>query len=82
VRNGARELLARAVETEVEQFLADHAHLQTDDGRKRLVRHLSIDVSNTHIDDICPSGKSRPVLARSLFPNRVFVIGSMRAAAK
>jgi len=39
VRNGARELLARAVETEVEQFLADHAHLQTSDGRKRLVRH-------------------------------------------
>jgi len=39
VRNGARELLAKTVEAEVAQFLADHAHLQTDDGRKRLVRH-------------------------------------------
>ncbi len=39
VRNGARKLLAGAVEAEVEQFLADHTHLQTNDGRKRLVRH-------------------------------------------
>ena len=39
VRNGARELLAKAVEAEVDGFLADHAHLQTDDGRTRLVRH-------------------------------------------
>ena len=39
VRNGARELLATAVEAEVEQFLADHTHLKTGEGRKRLVRH-------------------------------------------
>ena len=39
VRNGARKLLAQAVEAEVEQFLADHAHLKTNDGHQRVVRH-------------------------------------------
>jgi putative transposase len=39
LRNGARALLARAVEAEVAEFLAKHADLKTDDGRQRLVRH-------------------------------------------
>ena len=39
LRAGARELLAKAVEAEVEVFLADHAALRTTDGRKRIVRH-------------------------------------------
>ncbi len=39
VRKGARRLLARAVEAEVEQFLSDHAQLKTADGRQRIVRH-------------------------------------------
>ena len=39
LRAGARELLATAVETEVEVFLAAHADLRTADGLKRLVRH-------------------------------------------
>jgi transposase-like protein len=39
LRNGARALLAQAVETEVAGFLADHAVKLTDDGRQRLVRH-------------------------------------------
>jgi putative transposase len=39
VRNGARQLLTAAIEAEVAAFLADHAHLQTEDGRQRLVRH-------------------------------------------
>jgi transposase-like protein len=39
VRNGARRLLAQAVESEVEQFLTDHAHLKTENGLQRVVRH-------------------------------------------
>ena len=39
LRNGARQLLAQAVETEVSELLAAHAHLTTEDGRQRLVRH-------------------------------------------
>lgn len=39
LRNGARALLARAVEAEVAEFLAQHADLKTDDGRQRVVRH-------------------------------------------
>ena len=39
LRDGARALLARAVEAEVAGFLAEHADKRTDDGRQRLVRH-------------------------------------------
>jgi putative transposase len=39
LRNGARALLAQAVEAEVAETLAAHAHLTTEDGRRRLVRH-------------------------------------------
>ena len=39
LRNGARALLAQAVEAEVAEFLAKHADLKTDDGRVRVVRH-------------------------------------------
>ena len=39
LRAGARELLAKAVEAEVEEFLAAHASLRTTDGRQRIVRH-------------------------------------------
>jgi transposase-like protein len=39
LRQGARTLLARAVEAEVAAFLSRHAHLETEDGRRRLVRH-------------------------------------------
>jgi transposase-like protein len=39
LRNGARALLAQAVEAEVAEALAAHAHLTTEDGRRRLVRH-------------------------------------------
>ena len=39
LREGARALLAQAVEAEVAAFLAGHAEKQTDDGRQRLVRH-------------------------------------------
>jgi hypothetical protein len=39
LRNGARTLLAQAVEAEVADFLAQHADKLTDDGRQRVVRH-------------------------------------------
>jgi putative transposase len=39
LRQGARSLLAQAVETEVADFLARHADLKTGDGHQRIVRH-------------------------------------------
>src|SRR5213082_3179758 len=39
LREGARALLAQAVEAEVAAFLSGHADRQTGDGRQRLVRH-------------------------------------------
>jgi transposase-like protein len=39
LRNGARALLAQAVEAEVTALVASHADKLTDDGRQRLVRH-------------------------------------------
>ncbi len=39
LRNGARALLARAVEAEVADFLDKHADLKTGDGQQRVVRH-------------------------------------------
>ena len=39
LRNGARSLLAQAVEAEVAAFLGSHAEERTDEGRQRLVRH-------------------------------------------
>ena len=39
LRNGARALLAQAVEAEVAALLGSHADKLTDDGRQRLVRH-------------------------------------------
>jgi len=39
LRNGARALLAQAVEAEVATFLGDHAAKLTVDGNQRLVRH-------------------------------------------
>jgi putative transposase len=39
LRNGARTLLAQAVEAEVAEFLAKHADLKTQEGCQRVVRH-------------------------------------------
>ena len=39
LRQGARSLLAQAVEAEVADFLARHADMKTDDGHQRIVRH-------------------------------------------
>ena len=39
LRDGAKALLARAVEAEVAAFLVKHADLKTEDGHQRVVRH-------------------------------------------
>jgi putative transposase len=39
LRNGARALLAQAIEAEVTEFLAQHADLKTAAGLRRVVRH-------------------------------------------
>ncbi len=39
VRNGARDLLASAVEAEVEEFLGQHQQLRDESGRQRVVRN-------------------------------------------
>ncbi|MHC2387208.1 transposase-like protein [Bradyrhizobium liaoningense] len=39
LRNGARALLAQAVEAEVADFLGKHADVKTEDGQQRVVRH-------------------------------------------
>ena len=39
LRNGARALLAQAIEAEAAALLASHADNLTEDGRRRLVRH-------------------------------------------
>ena len=39
LRNGARALLAQAVEAEVGEFLGKHRDLKTEDGLQRIVRH-------------------------------------------
>ena len=44
LRNGARALLAQAIEAEVAEFLDKHRDLRTEDGRQRVVRHVSATV--------------------------------------
>ena len=39
LRNGARALLAQAIEAEVAEFLAKHVDLKTATGLSRVVRH-------------------------------------------
>ena len=39
LRDGARTLLAQAIEAEVSDYLGQHGNLSTADGRRRLVRH-------------------------------------------
>ena len=39
LRDGARTLLAQAVEAEVAAFTAKHYDLRTEDGHQRIVRH-------------------------------------------
>jgi putative transposase len=39
LRDGARRLLAQAIEAEVVAWIDDHAHLKDEDGRRQVVRN-------------------------------------------
>jgi putative transposase len=54
LRNGARALLAQAIEAEVEALLSRQADELTDDGRQRLVRHGHLPEREL----MCPSASS------------------------
>ena len=41
LRQGAREMLAKAIQAEVADWIADHAHLTDADGRRQVVRNGS-----------------------------------------
>ena len=41
LRQGAREMLAKAIQAEVADWIADHAHLTDTDGRRQVVRNGS-----------------------------------------
>src|SRR3974390_708466 len=64
LRNGARALLAQAVEVEVASLLERHADESTDDGRRRLVRHghlpeREIMTGVGRVAGRCPRGRAR-----------------------
>jgi hypothetical protein len=77
LRNGARALLAQAVEAEVSSLLSSHADKLTDDGRRRLVRHGHLPEREimTSIGPVavrCPRVRDRGfLLARSTLPSSV-----------
>ena len=65
LREGARTLLAQAVEAEVSDFLARHADRTTADGRRRIVRHRhlperSIMTGIVWSCDRAPATRARP----------------------
>ena len=47
LRNGARALLATAVEAEIADFLGKHADLKTEDGQRRVSGVLSADQNSS-----------------------------------
>ncbi len=64
LREGARALLAQAVETEIAAWLASHSDKLTEDGRQRLVRHGHLPEREimTGIGPVavrCPRGRDR-----------------------
>ena len=68
VRNGARSMLAQAIEIEAEQFLSAHAHL-----RRTMAINAWFGMA------ICRSGKFRPGLVLSLSKSHVCVTGVVKA---
>lgn len=83
VRNGARSMLAQAIEIEAEQFLSAHAHLTTDDGYQRLVRHGhlperqiqtgigSVTVKKPRVRDRCGSPDDRIKYTSTILPSYI-----------
>ena len=64
LRNGARALLAHAVQAEAAAWLSAHADKLTDDGRQRLVRHGYLPEREI-MTGIGPDGGSLPAGTRS-----------------
>ncbi len=83
VRNGARSMLAQAIEIEAEQFLSAHAHLTTDDGYQRLVRHGhlperkiqtgmgAVTVKKPRVRDRCGSGDEAIKYTSAILPSYI-----------
>ena len=67
LRNGARALLAEAVEAEVADFLGKHADLKTEDGHQRVVRHGHLPEREV-MTGIGPVAVRQPRLGRGLGP--------------
>jgi hypothetical protein len=64
LRNGARALLAQAVEAEVARFLAKHANLKAEEGCQRVVRHGHLP-EHEIMTGIGPVGVRQPRLSPS-----------------
>jgi putative transposase len=79
LRDGARRLLAQAIEAEVAAWIDDHAHLKDDDGRRQVVRngHLPeraiqtgigpVEVQQPRVRDRRPAGQ-REAFTSSILP--------------
>jgi putative transposase len=79
LRDGARKMLAQAVEAEVAAWIADHAHLKDESGRRQVVRngHLPertiqtglglIEVEQPRVRDRRPSGE-REAFTSAILP--------------
>ena len=68
LRNGARALLAQAVEIEVSGFIASHAGLKTPDGRQRVVRHGHLPEREVMCKNACNSDPLRWFFASKTDP--------------
>ena len=63
LRNGARALLAQAIEAEVAEFLAKHVDLKTATGLRRVVRHGHLPEREV-MTGIGPVGVRQPLCQR------------------
>ncbi len=87
LRNGARQMLARAIEAEVAAWIDDHAHLKDETGRRQVVRNGShpertiltglgsIEVKQPRVLDRRPPNNAR----HSLRPSCPLISGGPRA---
>ena len=69
IRQGARDLIARAVETELEGLLNQSTDVTTPDGRQAVVRNGHLPKVTGHSKTSCHPAKFRPTVT-SHFPTR------------
>src|SRR5260221_3389294 len=77
LRNGARALLAKAVEAEVADFLGKHADLKTEDGHQRVVRHGHLPEREV-MTGIGPSPSASRVCATARLPPAILAASGFR----